>query len=462
MTVSNPPISPTTIQAGGGALGPRITGAFNVGNTLTASPGPWLDPSYQWTRDGAAISGATGATYVLTSADLGHTVDYYVTGTKMAAVGQVVGALVSSAKFPLFSLALAAAKAGTSNARIVHIGDSTTAGDWGGTTANGWANDARGGSVPTQLQAKFTAAIDPSFVAKSIFGNGGGVSLQSPSTLYDYDHELTVGSDWTPIYSAGTQCPGGAMLKAAANTSTTFGYTDTVLDRAEVYYPTNTTLDSAISVTMAGTQVGPINQQTAFGWGKSTYSGNPGSVLISQGANTSGGAYIAGMVAYSSAHKGVICQNMGAGGWATTDWIKTNVSSTFGPLDMIPKMSGNLYIICLGINDWQASLGSAAFQTNIATLIAKCQANGDGDVLVLGTNRTDPALGYDQPTQEAYVAAAQAAATAAGVKFFDIASITGFVNYATANAAGYMGDQRHPNRTGYGVIATALYNYLIT
>lgn len=65
---------------------PTITGSAVVGSTLTANPGTWnppgIDLTYQWKRDGAAVPGATAATYLLRSADLGRSVTVSVTGEK--------------------------------------------------------------------------------------------------------------------------------------------------------------------------------------------------------------------------------------------------------------------------------------------------------------------------------------------------------------------------------------------
>jgi hypothetical protein len=69
---------------------PTISGTPIVGQTLTASPGTWtgrtpMTFSIQWQRcdkvggSCAAIVGATGATYVLTDADLDHTLRIVVT-----------------------------------------------------------------------------------------------------------------------------------------------------------------------------------------------------------------------------------------------------------------------------------------------------------------------------------------------------------------------------------------------
>jgi hypothetical protein len=65
---------------------PKISGKAVVGSTITANPGKWkpMDEdttfTYQWNRDGAAISGAVGSTYVPVNADAGHSLTVSVTG----------------------------------------------------------------------------------------------------------------------------------------------------------------------------------------------------------------------------------------------------------------------------------------------------------------------------------------------------------------------------------------------
>jgi len=65
---------------------PRVSGTPTVGATLTATPGsyslPGVSVAYQWLRDGAAIAGAAGSTYVLTQADAGTRVSVRAVGTK--------------------------------------------------------------------------------------------------------------------------------------------------------------------------------------------------------------------------------------------------------------------------------------------------------------------------------------------------------------------------------------------
>jgi hypothetical protein len=67
------------------ATGGKVNGTRAVGQTLTAVKGTWQAyPSatftYQWLRNGSAISGATKSTYKLTSKDKAHTITVKVTG----------------------------------------------------------------------------------------------------------------------------------------------------------------------------------------------------------------------------------------------------------------------------------------------------------------------------------------------------------------------------------------------
>ena len=64
---------------------PTVAGTAKVGQRLTAVPGSWdtgVALSYQWLRDGTAISGATTTSYLLTPSDLNKSVTVRVTGRK--------------------------------------------------------------------------------------------------------------------------------------------------------------------------------------------------------------------------------------------------------------------------------------------------------------------------------------------------------------------------------------------
>ena len=64
---------------------PIVSGSALVGKTLTATVGSWdsgTKLTYQWLRNGDAISGATTKTYKLSASDLGTAISFSVTATK--------------------------------------------------------------------------------------------------------------------------------------------------------------------------------------------------------------------------------------------------------------------------------------------------------------------------------------------------------------------------------------------
>ncbi|MEP6479878.1 MAG: 5'-nucleotidase C-terminal domain-containing protein, partial [Rhodoglobus sp.] len=64
---------------------PTISGQPRVGKTLTATGGTWSVPNptltYQWSRNGVAVDGATAASYLLTTADAGAAITVTVTAS---------------------------------------------------------------------------------------------------------------------------------------------------------------------------------------------------------------------------------------------------------------------------------------------------------------------------------------------------------------------------------------------
>jgi hypothetical protein len=76
-------------------VAPAITGTARVGQVLTGSTGTWSGtPTFarQWRANGAAIPGATGATYTLVTDDLGKVITLAVTATEDGKSWTVVSA----------------------------------------------------------------------------------------------------------------------------------------------------------------------------------------------------------------------------------------------------------------------------------------------------------------------------------------------------------------------------------
>jgi alpha-L-rhamnosidase len=79
-------VSLTDVSTLAAMLAPQVTGTPAVGQSLTATDGTWntkgVTVTRQWLRDGTAIAGATGPSYVVTGEDINHTLAFRVTATK--------------------------------------------------------------------------------------------------------------------------------------------------------------------------------------------------------------------------------------------------------------------------------------------------------------------------------------------------------------------------------------------
>ena len=80
------PTAPVTALEFTDSPTPSISGTAARDQTLTADPGTWSpEPdslTYQWSRGGTPIDGATDSTYLLGQDDIGTTVTVTVTGTR--------------------------------------------------------------------------------------------------------------------------------------------------------------------------------------------------------------------------------------------------------------------------------------------------------------------------------------------------------------------------------------------
>jgi hypothetical protein len=140
---------------------PTVAGTPAVGNTLTATPGTWTGTptptlAYQWERNSADIPGATGLTYVLTSADVGGNDRVRETATNVAGTASAWSTVVV---MPVPSLVNTAA--GGTNAATVTTGNSGGSGDtaWDTVTIGAGAAlvyDNTSGDVTPTLGYKFT------------------------------------------------------------------------------------------------------------------------------------------------------------------------------------------------------------------------------------------------------------------------------------------------------------------
>ncbi|ACZ31542.1 protein of unknown function DUF1535 [Xylanimonas cellulosilytica DSM 15894] len=146
---------------------PTISGAAQVGKTLTANVPAWTPAAtfdYQWLRNGSPVGSATGATYTLAPSDLGAAITVRVTGT---AVGFEPVTRTSSATSSVVAAAFVTAPVPTITG-TAQVGKTLTAkgGTWSpaATLTYQWY---RSGAVITGA-TKSTYVLAPADLAKAI------------------------------------------------------------------------------------------------------------------------------------------------------------------------------------------------------------------------------------------------------------------------------------------------------
>lgn len=157
-----------------------ITGTTTVGSTLT--PGARTPSastvSYQWRRNGAAISGATGSTYVLVTADINTTISVIASGTGNYS-GSATSANTSTVTTPLTAIA---APTGTTT-----VGSVLTAGARTPSTATVTYQWKRGGVAISGATAStytlVTADLGAVITVTATGTSGYTGSVTSPGTV---------------------------------------------------------------------------------------------------------------------------------------------------------------------------------------------------------------------------------------------------------------------------------------
>ncbi|SDQ27526.1 hypothetical protein [Arthrobacter crystallopoietes] len=137
---------------------PTISGSAVLGQTLTATPGTWTTGAtfaYQWLREGQPITGATAATYKVTTADAGKRLSVRVTGTKSGMTAtSATSALTAKVILGTVANSVAATISGSAL-----VGSTLTAkGTWttGATLTYQWLRDGRNITGATAATYKVT------------------------------------------------------------------------------------------------------------------------------------------------------------------------------------------------------------------------------------------------------------------------------------------------------------------
>jgi lysophospholipase L1-like esterase len=326
-----------------------------------------------------------------------------------------------------------AAVAGSSNARVLLIGDSETAGYGANNNVsnitNGW---------PAQLAPLVGGGIGSISSTIGWLHNGEGLNSDSRVSFGGWTNETAGVIGAEQIYIAASPATAATFLPTNnVDTFVVYSYIESGFD----------TLDVAIN----GTPVGTVNQN-----------GTPGNNVTNNaftatlGSNTIGftdgtnGSYVdvLGVYTYNSAVKEISLMNAGWNGASAATWVGASnqfgFTWSYGSVGFLNQLNPALIIIQLGANDCNGSISIPSFTSNMQTLIT-----------IAKSSNASVMIASDVPVESkdcsSYGTAMQSLAVVNNIPFMDF--FQNFGSWANANTNGWMFDGLHPNSTGYGVMA---------
>ncbi|MDC7677046.1 SGNH/GDSL hydrolase family protein [Asticcacaulis machinosus] len=354
---------------------------------------------------------------------------------------------------PIWRAARAAVTAGERNARILCIGDSTTAGH--GAYAAGMGDNNKAGAWPTQLAALINARGGTASWS-SIIGNNNA----SDTRLYDNQVTFPSGQGWnfsTAAGVAGSTLGGYHTTASVHSPPSKYNFAPiNACDTFEVYNPKAGGNARAwiLSVNDGADLATVSNMQTPSPPGafeKYTLTTAMGANVLNIRAQNTETTYLAGIIAYNSAVREISVLNAGWSGAKASD-LNNGSGYAYGPVNAISVYDPDLVIINIGINDAnQASpTATATFISHVQAVIAAAKAAGT-DVVLMAPTPIGSSYAANLNTLSAAILALGATNS---LPVIDLRAR--FIDYATANGAGWMRDTLHPNVSGYAQIATAV------
>jgi lysophospholipase L1-like esterase len=357
---------------------------------------------------------------------------------------------VNAGALKRWRLAHAKALSGQANARVLCLGDSTTF----GTGSNNQSGFAGGDMIPLSYPTQLVAMLNAAGITANSHGFfGDGSTLSSNESRHANDSRVQVGSDWTPT----TNSIGGAFYLSGANTAHPLSFTPTSpVDTFIVWYIQNTSngvLSGNINGGAATTKstAGSLSLQTM------TVTGALGTNTLNLSWSSGGQVGVVGIEAFDSTKKQV---NVMVAGWPGVTAVTASAQDAgYAPLTAAKRVAADLYVVCLGINDWRTGITVSAYTTALTSIVSTLNTAGDVVVVSPAPSRLTYA---SQDLQAQFVSAMQSIALGANVPFIDNWSRFGpqASNLGMYGPLGGAGDL-HPNMVGYADFARPIMNAMI-
>ncbi len=346
---------------------------------------------------------------------------------------------MTAAKLPAWTKKRQLAALGQSPARVLCVGDSTTAGVYSDSygSAAGTPNQGGPNSYPSRLAAFLNARGVPAAVGMAIPGHSGNDdSRWSGPSAKNYS-----GSN------IGAGAAAGISMTAAGHSVTlTPGVkADTFL----VYYYGDSgtgvmsgqaTGGSATSINTGASSTPSVKTATVVG-------GTPSATNSITLSWTSGTVFILGVEFYDSTNPNTVrVLPAGVGGSQATQWANLNTANQFGGRAFIKAVAPDLTVVSLGINDAAAGRTGSQVMADVTTLAGDAAVSGD---VLLMSAFPHPSASTVDDVNAAYFASTYA--------YLDLAWRYGY----NMMAWGLMtSDQTHPNALGYSDAASVLARHL--
>ena len=330
--------------------------------------------------------------------------------------------------FQKWNIARARAMGGGTYARVNTYGDSITDGYLG---------------TPQDWQAAYTKRLSEQFATDYGAAGEGLVWL----TGAGFDSRLVfTGSGWQVLSGFGPF--GNWAMKTNVNNDTP----GVQCDSYTIYYIGNSgSSQFAWSVDGGSETIVSTVQATQAYYSTTVSAGTLGSHTLKIRNNAADNLYIVAVEA-NVGTSGVRVTRTGKGGAQASSLVASSSGAADDPLhaafNMIPP---DLSIIWFGHNEYLNSTSVATFTTNMQTLITSGQTSGDV-LLVTSVANSDTSR---NPSQALYDQAVYQLADKNNCAVLDLRDKWG--DWATANAAGLMGDVTHPDNAGYTDIGNAVY-----
>lgn len=336
--------------------------------------------------------------------------------------------------------ALAAVRAGTRDAKILCVGDSTTHG-YGNSTTSCYPLD----SWPSKLVDALQAAGIPA-------ARGLAVPLAdgSPSV----DSRWSYGAGWTTnMYGFGNK--GCARQGANVTTPLIFADSGVMADRFDVYciYVSGSVASTIQATGGSAVTTAPNNPLRIVKLTCSAGSAATSNVLtITPTAAGGENNYVAVEPWLSSVRK-VRVANAGVSGSKVVAGWDTGATSGIQGHAAIYAYAPDLTLIDLGINDGGLNTADSTYLASMSAVAATAALSGS--VIFKTMLPSDPATGTYAAKEALYVATLRANTTRPIIDYYSRKT------FAQNNAAGYMYDLLHGTSTGYADAASFVSNCLL-